>query len=190
MIDKVKLTALLCFEEKGYNNVSLKELALRTGVTMQEIKGMYHSKKELYIDLFLYSRDSLFNHVEQSVSQLDQHDLEIKLYHIFKSLVNFFREHRVLFCFFVRNYLYPPASVESEIRSSIQIWQENCVLTLKNLLTEGQGKETMNEEYLTEIIHSFIAFISGNMLLFMVDQITPKEESINKIWTTYWLSRR
>lgn len=188
MIDQVKL-AILCFEEKGYHNSTLTELAQRTGLSLQEIERKYRTKGDLYMELFLYCRDSLLAYMKQSYYQTSQNPLEKKLYHIFKSLIYFLEEEKLIFCFFMRNYLYPPACLEMEIKASIQPWKEKYINQLRQLLVESMKSKKFNEVSIEAFVHSYIAFIKGNILLFINSQTTPRDEEIYCLWTTYWLSR-
>jgi AcrR family transcriptional regulator len=73
-------TAITLFAKKGYNGVSVDELAKASGVNKATIYYHYKGKKEVFEEVLKYKFDKLLESLEEGISKVDEPTLKLKAF--------------------------------------------------------------------------------------------------------------
>lgn len=128
--------ALFCFNQKGYYETSIDDIAARAGITKGGIYHHFNSKKTLFIDLFHTVANRYFESLKLKIHQpfdasSHMQDLVRKSNEIFNENMDILK-----FCFEFMSL----ASRDDEIRLAVTDFYKNRVAIFSQTLTDGKEK--------------------------------------------------
>ncbi len=128
--------ALFCFNQKGYYETSIDDIAARAGITKGGIYHHFNSKKILFIDLFHTVANRYFESLKLKIHQSSNasshmQDLVKKSNEIFNENMDILK-----FCFEFMSL----ASRDSEIRLAVTDFYKNRVVIFAETLSDGVNK--------------------------------------------------
>ncbi len=128
--------ALFCFNQKGYYETSIDDIAARAGITKGGIYHHFNSKKILFIDLFHTVANRYFESLKLKIHQPSNasshmQDLVKKSNEIFNENMDILK-----FCFEFMSL----ATRDSEIRLAVSDFYKNRVAIFAETLSDGVNK--------------------------------------------------
>ncbi|GAB6087764.1 TetR/AcrR family transcriptional regulator [Alkaliphilus crotonatoxidans] len=185
-VERIKHSAQIYFEEKGYEATTLREIAKRVGINAASLYYYYPSKEDLYIDLLKDSQAHQNHAIEKLVKENDSGSVEEKLNLFFIGLIKIHIDNQSLSRFLLRNVFFPPTQLKDRLKNETISWMESCIPYLKKLFTEGIEKGVIRNIPIQQLIHSFIAIQSGYILYWMSLETDPSDDEIYHSWCFYW----
>ena len=125
--------ALFCFNQNGYYETSIDDIAARAGITKGGIYHHFNSKKTLFIDLFHTVANRYFESLKLKIHQPS--DASSRIQQLIKKSDEIFNENVDIlrFCFeFISR-----ASRDKEIRLAVSDSYKNRVAIFTQALTDG-----------------------------------------------------
>jgi AcrR family transcriptional regulator len=158
--------ALFCFNQKGYYETSIDDIAARAGITKGGIYHHFNSKKTLFIDLFHTVANRYFESLKLKIHQPSNasshmQDLVKKSNEIFNENMDILK-----FCFEFMSL----ATRDNEIRLAVSAFYKNRVAIFAETLAEGVNKGII-KDIPSEAVARSLYFLSMGFFLtyFTVD---------------------
>ncbi|MBN2109060.1 MAG: TetR/AcrR family transcriptional regulator [Deltaproteobacteria bacterium] len=128
--------ALFCFNQKGYYETSIDDIAARAGITKGGIYHHFNSKKTLFIDLFHTVANRYFESLKLKIHQPSNASSHMQ--HLVKKSNEIFDENMDIlkFCFEFMSL----ASRDSEIRLAVTDFYKNRVAIFAETLSDGVNR--------------------------------------------------
>lgn len=185
-VERIKHSAQIYFEEKGYEATTLREIAKRVGINAASLYYYYPSKEDLFIDLLKDSQAYQNQAIQKLASENDAGTTEEKLHLFYTGIVKIHIENQSLCRFLLRNVFFPPVQLKDRLKSESISWMEACIPQLKKLFIEGIETGVIRDIPIAQLIHSFIAFQIGYILYWTNLELAPSDAEIQHTWNFYW----
>ncbi len=158
--------ALFCFNQKGYYEASIDDIAARAGITKGGIYHHFNSKKTLFIDLFHTVANRYFESLKLKIRKpgdatQQMNDLIRKSDEIFGENIDILR-----FCF----EFISLATRDADIRLAVSDFYKNRVVIFSQTLAAGK-KNGLFKDIPTDAVARTLYFLSMGYFLtyFTVD---------------------
>ncbi|MBN2106061.1 MAG: TetR/AcrR family transcriptional regulator [Deltaproteobacteria bacterium] len=128
--------ALVCFNQKGYYETSIDDIASRAGITKGGVYHHFNSKKILFIDLFHTVANRYFESLKLKIHQ--PADVSSHMQDLVKKSSEIFNENMDIlkFCFEFMSL----ASRDADIRQAVSEFYKNRVAIFAQTLSDGKQK--------------------------------------------------
>ncbi|WP_051237711.1 TetR/AcrR family transcriptional regulator [Lacticigenium naphthae] len=147
------------FAEKGME-FSLNEVATIVGIKKASIYAHFTSKEELLFQLFNKEIDEYFTVVEDQSNSLKD---------FFFGVLNYYSSSRQKLLFWKRMLLFPPDTMDSEIRQKIIDLSEQRYKKVKELISSGsplKSNKQQNDDVLTVMFLSIIHGLLSSEIIY------------------------
>ncbi len=177
---KILKSALNLFSNKGYEQTSIKDIAIEVNIKAPSIYAYFSSKEELFISVSDYAIKEYTSFVQNHSFMKDQ-SVENKLYELMKSLNDYFYENE--FGNFVNRYfILPPEQFKERL---VELYLES-EKEIKKVLLKILSPEADKFISIDIILASFFCNLDG-MLLYMVNYSREHyEKRLEEIWQVFW----
>lgn len=131
--EKIFKAAVNCFNDKGYYETTIDDIAARVKVSKGLIYYYFDSKKDLFLELFQYRVSRYFQQIKKYIQGEKYPDVRLKMFinkssEILEDNEDFFKFCLEFLSLGVR---------EPEIRNVMTIFYKDSIDTFKGLLEEG-----------------------------------------------------
>ncbi len=131
--EKIFKAAVTCFNEQGYYETTIEDIAARVNVSKGLIYYYFDSKKELFLELFQYRVGRYFEQIKKYIEGEKYPDVRLKMFinkasEILKENEDFFKFCLEFLSLGVR---------EPEIRDVMTVFYKDSINTFRQLLEEG-----------------------------------------------------
>jgi AcrR family transcriptional regulator len=131
--DEIFEAALYCFNQKGYYEASIEDIAEKAGISKGGIYHHFSSKKSLFIELFRSTADKYFESLKQQVHEnldtsMQVQDLVARSHEVFNQNLDILK-----FCL---EFVFLGAR-DPDIRAEVTRFYTNRISIFSDKLTEG-----------------------------------------------------
>jgi len=183
--EKIKRYAQVCFDEKGYEATTLREIAKLVGINAASLYYYYPSKEALYLDLLKDCQQMQRALMHTLLADSHSTTFEAKLAYVYKGMVRHYFDNQMRFRFILRNEFFPPAKLQNLIREEL-LWQDQLLSMLYSVFEQDMSIEASSAGFISQLIESFIIFQTGYLLHWTNQEKLPTEEEIENSWILYW----
>lgn len=182
---RVHDTALSLFARQGYEATSLSQLAAAVGIRKPSLYNHIVSKQALFMSLIERVEAAFVETLEQSLSRHADADVHTRLFELVRDLSRFILvEAQGLF--YKRYLLFPPESVESEIRAINARGEARIDSALHEIHTQGVRDNVWPALSERGFLDAFYCLMDG--LFSERFMYTPHEydRRVNSVWPIFW----
>ncbi|MCM0648065.1 TetR/AcrR family transcriptional regulator [Clostridium swellfunianum] len=185
-LSRIKLTALILFNEKGYYATTTREIANEVGIKSSTLYFYFKSKEEIFFILYKEARELYEIKKDKALSQNGARDVEEQIYNLFSISMEFFREHNLYSRFLYRHLIYPVYGVQSKIESELQEWKGIASIYLFNLFEKGIQEGLFRNLSSDDLSRTFYRNLNGYIYELITSNRIPSKEEVDKVWRVYW----
>jgi len=131
--EEIFKAALRCFNEHGYFNTCIEDIAKQAGISKGGIYHHFRSKKELFIELFHTVADRYFESLKQAVHSDTDH--AIQLQELVRKSEEVFHKHYDILKYCLEFIML--GTRDKEIRNEVTNFYQNRVEIFAQKLSEG-----------------------------------------------------
>jgi AcrR family transcriptional regulator len=172
MKEQIYLRSIALFKEKGYDHVTIEEVASACGIAKGTFFN-YFSKKE---HVLLHLGNAQIERMGEIINKYQQVQLKERLQSIFNELLSPYAEHSELLKLTLSETL-KSALVMQEESSNIKLFQE----TLSHIINQAKGGGQFQSQWEPDVIASVLVGIYFNTLISW-SFIHTQEESITNLF--------
>ncbi|MBM7648717.1 AcrR family transcriptional regulator [Bacillus ectoiniformans] len=172
--------AIKLFSMKGYHDTSMQEIAEECGISKGSLYKAFASKEELFIDIFVYYHDSMFEKAKGISSNVTLPPKEKLMKQISLQVSDIIEKKDFILLFFKD----VPIKDKEKIKPIMQRMKARILLWQKNLLLETFGSDI--EPYSWDLVMSLQGMMKEFLFIsFEIDHFYDSdhlaEQLINKI---------
>ena len=138
------------FIEKGFHNVTMKEIGDASEYGMGVIYSYFQSKEELYSNVYFDSLRILADMLNKDINY-DNPDIEGEILNQFNIFIDFYCQHRAHYKALLHNTHFPITVLPDERREELIILIENTAVHFKTLFQKGVEAGIYQEMDLAEV---------------------------------------
>lgn len=180
--------ALLLYAEKGYEGMTLKEIAKRVGVTAPAVYAFFKNKEDLFVHMckgFLGTHFQIaFDHTQQLNKQTAEEKLESIVRDIFVFQISKPMEIKV----FLRLVLFPPDVVENDVMDEFHNLENKEMEIFEHVFRDAISNGEIRDGDPNVYAESFLLFMDG--LFWQMQRLEENAfwERFDRQWRNFWLN--
>ncbi|UII54579.1 TetR/AcrR family transcriptional regulator [Cytobacillus spongiae] len=172
--------ALFLFSTKGYEETSLKDIAMRVNIKAPSIYAYFSSKEELFEHVTNHVMEDYLIFVQSQSSLLKDLSIEDQLYVLMEKLNKYFYEHDL--GLFIKRYGMVPPERFKDFMLQKYGEMEQEIRKLLNLILEPTDHLIDKEIIAT----SFLCMLDG-MIFYLVNLSEEEyERRLEESWYVFW----
>lgn len=183
--DKIRYIAFKSFLEKGYESTNIRDICKEVGIKASSLYFYYKSKEELFFSIY----DEIYNEVCKCFLEIDEfedaYSPEVKLYCIYKRLMNHTNQDIVKQKFLVRYLFFPTEEIANLLRERYQYWRNKdnmIILKLFNWCIEKGTLDGISYDYM----HKYNKFLDTQIIGMIISNIKTNELDLDLEWIKFW----
>lgn len=185
-VQKIKEAALRLFAQNGYEATPLSEIAKAVGIKTPSLYAHFKSKEELFLVIFDDVLQAHLNHsaaLESVVAGKSVHD---KLFTILQDACQTYLLSEEHITFLKRAMLFPPGSLEQELRNRFAGSETELSRVLASIFEEGIAAGIIRREKTEDLVSSYLCLLDGSFVQQFYYSRSDFESRIRSVWRLYW----
>jgi AcrR family transcriptional regulator len=183
---KIKLTALILFNEKGYYATTTREIANEVGIKSSTLYFYFKSKEEIFFTLYRDARELFDKNRHAGLDEITDGSIEEQLYVLFSISMELFTEHN-LYCKFLYRYLiYPVHGIQDKIKVELEEWKNIATKHVYDLFYRGMQQGLFKNLSVDNLVRTFYRNQNGYTYELITGDKIPSKEEIDEVWKIYW----
>lgn len=184
--DKIRYAAFRLFLEKGYEATNIREICKEVDIKASSLYFYYESKQELFFSVY----DEIFGEnikYLQNINDLNDHTLKLKLYHLYKKMIEYYTTDIVKQKFLLRYHLFPPEEVAVLLREKFKYWtnEENNIIL--GILKQCLERKILNDDRTpSDYLQEYKRFMNYQLTEIIIFNIKHNDEELDKKWLKFW----
>jgi Transcriptional regulator len=187
--DKIKVSALKLFSEKGFDGTTIKEIANESGLKPSSIYSHFTSKEEIFTILW----DECIQHTLKAVEELvikeksGNYTAESILYEYYITVIKHFVKNKVEYLFLKQAAFFTGSNKASEkIKFNSTLDTNIHVAYFSKFFISLQQSSVIIEGDYREFILAYIGTMIAYLEQSLVYNIKSGDEYIGKLWMIFW----
>ncbi len=185
--EKIRYIAFRLFLEKGYEATNLREICKEVDIKVASLYYYYQSKKELFFSI--YDDICIENkNRRQEIVELNQNaSPNLKLYYLYKGMMNYFAQDIVKQKFLLRYHLFPPEEVSILIRDKYKLWTNDENKIILDIINQCLENNILNNnkqpvDYMLEYKKNEFSQVTE----MIISNTKMSDTELDKSWLKFW----
>ncbi|ELK45612.1 TetR/AcrR family transcriptional regulator [Halobacillus sp. ACCC02827] len=175
--------ALVTFADKGYEQTSLKDIAVKSNIKAPSIYAYFSSKDHLFEEVVELTMAKYVAFISEQYQELSSYDMEKKLYHLLIDLNKYFYNNSI--GLFVRRFFIIPPEPFKELINSKYLEMEHAIKhLLHTIFKEEDGNDTFVD--FEVILTSYLCILDGTLIYLMNFPYDVYRKRLDDSWGTFW----
>ena len=187
-IEKIKSISLKAFAARGFDGISLENIASQVGIRKSSIYTHFKNKEDLFLSVFeeALRLDSIA--LKNLVKDFKESEPKENLYSLFQFYCQQYRADAVKseFQLIKRAMLYPPENLREQLKEMFLAHEKEINSNLALILAEGIESGQFRRIEIYELYMMFYVFVDG---LFIESHYYPDHvynERFIAVWQFFW----
>jgi Transcriptional regulator len=173
------------FAEKGYEGMTMKEIAREVGIKAPSLYAFYESKEDILLHIY---RNVMTEHFQLTASGLGNPDRPVKtqLYELLRAIMVYQLQERLPIRIFLRLLLFPPAVFQIDLKSEFLKLEEGEKELFIRLFRRGMDNGEIRETDCDALAQLLLCILDG---LFWEIQRFDEEtfwKRFQAVWEQFW----
>ena len=187
-IEKIKSVSLKAFAARGFDGISLENIASQVGIRKSSIYSHFKSKEDLFLSVFEEALRLDAIALKNLVKDFEESEPQKNLYSLFQFYCQQYRADAVRseFQLIKRTMLYPPDNLKEELKEMFLAYENEINKHLALLLAEGIESGQFRRIEINELYVMFYVFVDG---LFIESHYYPDHvynDRFDAVWQLLW----
>lgn len=186
--DRIRYVSFKYFLEKGYEATNIRDICNEVGIKASSLYFYYKSKEELFFSIYdeiSSERNRCFN----ETGDLDYISPDMRLYCIYKRIMNYTAEDIVKQRFLLRYLLFPTEEITKLLREKYQYWKDKENIVILNLIKQCMENDILSvNNNPNDYLHKYNKFISVQTIETIISNIKTSYLEQDLEWTKFWNS--
>ncbi len=184
--DAILSTAMLLYAEKGYEGMTMKEIATRIGVTPPAVYAYFESKEDLFLQIckgFLHEHFQVaFTHTEAAQHLTAKQQLEQMLRGIFEFQIN----QPISIKVFFRLLLFPPEIVAKDTLHELLDLEDREIEVFSAIFDKGIKDGEIRDGNYRMYAYSLLCLMDG--LFWQMQRLDEVQfwQRFDLVWEQFW----
>lgn len=187
--DKIKYVAFKLFLEKGYEATNIREICREVGIKPSSLYFYFKSKQELFFRIYDEVWEDKIRFIE-SIEDLKQ-DIppDIKLYTLFKSIIEYCSKDISKQKFLLRYHLFTPKELMNALRDKFNNWIYKEDNIIADLVKECMDRRIIGSgRTVADYVKDYTRFTNFQIVEMIISNIKISSREIHDLWTKFWNS--
>jgi len=185
--DTIRYVAFRLFVEVGYEATNIRDICEEVNIKPSSLYFYYKSKEDLFLSIY----DEIWEdkiRVLNSAAELDNNfSPNMKLYNLYKRVMNYYSENIVKMRFLLRYHLFPPKDVADIVRDKYREWSNKEDSIIEEIIKQCIERNILPKERdLSDYVYEYKLFERGQMIEMIISNIKKSDREFDKSWLRFW----
>jgi AcrR family transcriptional regulator len=175
------------FAEKGYEGMTMKEIAQEVGIKAPSLYAFYKNKEDILLHVY---NATISDHIQIAINNLQAAhypSVEEQLYDFLKSVVDFHLRESVQLKIFIRLLLFPPKVFDVNLREMLVELEHYEVQLLADVLEKGMSSGEVKQGDSRAMAKLLACMMDGWIWLMQRHDEASLHERFQSDWRQFWL---
>lgn len=184
--EKIKHVALVHFAANGYEGATLTAIASEVGIKTPSMYAFFANKEELFLQIFEETQKEYNLYVIRTITKSEVSSVQERLYGVLTSSFQYNLQQKEKIAFYRRVILFPPASLEDQIKAKVSVTDEILSNVLQAIFLEGIEQGVIRKMDIQVLVDAFYFLMDGAFLEMSLYDGEKFERKLLHAWNTFW----
>jgi AcrR family transcriptional regulator len=184
--DLIIKAATRLFAEKGYEGMTMKEIAKEVGIKAPSLYSFFNNKEDILIHVYTAT---ISDHVQIAINNLQADhypSVEEQLFDFIKSIIDFHLREFVQLKIFIRLLLFPPKVFDLNLREKLVEMEYYEVNLLSNVFKKGMANGEVKHGDSKEMANLLACMMDGWIWLMQRHDEASLRARFESDWRQFW----
>ncbi|MGI5998077.1 MAG: TetR/AcrR family transcriptional regulator [Lutispora sp.] len=185
--DMIRYVAFRLFVEVGYEATNIRDICEEVDIKPSSLYFYYKSKEDLFFSIYDEVWEDKINVLNNVVELKHNISPNMKLYFLYKRLMEYYSENIIKMKFLLRYHLFPPEDVAATIRDKYREWSNKEDRVIEEIIIQCIERNILPyDRDLKDYVHEYKTFERGQLIEMIVSNIRKEDREIDNSWLRFW----
>ncbi len=184
--ERIKREALILFANRGYDGMTLNELAKRVGIKKASLYAHFDSKDDLFLAIYFDLATEFVALMKRLFVESAHLKPPDRLYYLFEQYIIYYYRRPEAEAFWNQILLFTPAELSDQYLPHWLQCDGFAREKIEQIISQGMQQGCIRQDDAKKMTFSFVAMRDG--LLYWLKTFSELEKAhIREIWRDFWL---
>jgi len=185
--DMIRYVAFRLFVEVGYEATNIRDICEEVDIKPSSLYFYYKSKEDLFFSIYDEVWEDKINVLNNVVELKHNISPSMKLYFLYKRLMEYYSENIIKMKFLLRYHLFPPEDVAATIRDKYREWSNKEDRVIEEIIIQCIERNILPyDRDLKDYVHEYKTFERGQLIEIIIRNIRKEDREIDNSWLRFW----
>jgi len=185
--DMIRYVAFRLFVEVGYEATNIRDICEEVDIKPSSLYFYYKSKEDLFFSIYDEVWEDKINVLNNVVELKHNISPSMKLYFLYKRLMEYYSENIIKMKFLLRYHLFPPEDVAATIRDKYREWSNKEDRVIEEIIIQCIERNILPyDRDLKDYVHEYKTFERGQLIEIIISNIRKEDREIDNLWLRFW----
>ena len=185
--DMIRYVAFRLFVEVGYEATNIRDICEEVDIKPSSLYFYYKSKEDLFFSIYDEVWEDKVNVLNSIVELKHNISPSMKLYFLYKRLMEYYSENIIKMKFLLRYHLFPPEDVAATIRDKYREWSNKEDRVIEEIIIQCIERNILPyDRDLKDYVHEYKTFERGQLIEIIIRNIRKEDREIDNSWLRFW----
>lgn len=185
--DMIRYVAFRLFVEVGYEATNIRDICEEVDIKPSSLYFYYKSKEDLFFSIYDEVWEDKINVLNNVVELKHNISPSMKLYFLYKRLMEYYSENIIKMKFLLRYHLFPPEDVAPIIRDKYREWSNKEDKIIEDIIKQCIERNVLlDDRDLSDYVHEYKTFERGQLIEIIISNIRKEDREIDNSWLRFW----
>ncbi len=185
--DMIRYVAFRLFVEVGYEATNIRDICEEVDIKPSSLYFYYKSKEDLFFSIYDEVWEDKINVLNNVVELKHNISPNMKLYFLYKRLMEYYSENIIKMKFLLRYHLFPPEDVAATIRDKYREWSNKEDRVIEEIIIQCIERNILPyDRDLKDYVHEYKTFERGQLIEIIISNIRKEDREIDNSWLRFW----
>jgi len=185
--DMIRYVAFKLFVEVGYEATNIRDICEEVDIKPSSLYFYYKSKEDLFFSIYDEVWEDKINVLNNVVELKHNISPSMKLYFLYKRLMEYYSENIIKMKFLLRYHLFPPEDVAATIRDKYREWSNKEDRVIEEIIIQCIERNILPyDRDLKDYVHEYKTFERGQLIEIIISNIRKEDREIDNSWLRFW----
>ncbi|WP_372995382.1 TetR/AcrR family transcriptional regulator [Lutispora sp.] len=185
--DMIRYVAFRLFVEVGYEATNIRDICEEVDIKPSSLYFYYKSKEDLFFSIYDEVWEDKINVLNNVVELKHNISPSMKLYFLYKRLMEYYSENIIKMKFLLRYHLFPPEDVAATIRDKYREWSNKEDRVIEEIIIQCIERNILPyDRDLKDYVHEYKTFERGQLIEIIISNIRKEDREIDNSWLRFW----
>ena len=185
--DMIRYVAFKLFVEVGYEATNIRDICEEVDIKPSSLYFYYKSKEDLFFSIYDEVWEDKINVLNNVVELKHNISPSMKLYFLYKRLMEYYSENIIKMKFLLRYHLFPPEDVAATIRDKYREWSDKEDKIIGEIIEQCIERNILPDDRdLSDYVYEYKTFERGQLIEIIMSNIRKDDREIDNSWLRFW----